>query len=185
MTLQNQHIRLKQAIKDLFLLSTILVIYGCATQVSSLNSYNGQQRKETNKCTVVRTALESKFSETINEFKDHIQGDSHVETLGTYENEEAAFDCMAVGAKTVLVLDRGVVSTSSTYVSGTTYSSYNPATNSYSTRSTSGHYVSSKTSAYIVVFFNENIPNFGNTYTLDDYKSWKSSQGIVGCEGCR
>lgn len=171
----------------IFLLITALFVSSCTPpyQVSALHSYNGPQAEETNKCVVARTALESKFSETINKYKDFIQGDSHVETTGSYENEEAAFDCMVVGAKSVLVLDRGVVSTSSAYVSGTTYSLYNAATNSYSVHSTPGYYVSSQTSAYVVVFFNKRIPNFGKIYTFDDYKSWKSYNGIAGCEGCR
>ena len=176
--------RAKQFIKAFFSLSVMAATSACTYQVSSLHSYNGPQYNESNKCIVARTALDSKFSTTINDFKDNIQGDSHVETEGTYENEEAAFDCMSVGAKTVLILDRGIISTNSTYISGSTYNTYNPSTNHYTTYSTPGYTVSSETSAYIIVFFNKKIPDLGNTITMDDYESWKKKNHISGCKGC-
>lgn len=180
------HSKKKQAIETLLFLSAFC-LFGCSYpyQVSSLHSYNGPRAKETNKCVVIRTALEQKFTATINEYDKYIQGDSHVETTGTYENIEAAFDCMLVGAKSVLVLERGVISTNSTYINGYTYHHYNSITNQYVAYTTPGYYVSSSTSAYIVVFFNKPLPNLGTTFTGSDYNSWAEQNNITGCQGCK
>lgn len=43
-------------------------------------------------------------------------GDSHVSTAGSYDVVEAAYDCMAIGAKSVLVLERGVVTISNSTI---------------------------------------------------------------------
>ena len=158
---------------------------GCGVQISALSSYNGSKKKASNKCLVARTALEQKFTTTINKYNESIQGDSHVATEGSYEDEEAAYDCMSVGAKSVLVLDRGVISSNTTYVNGTSSNIYNPSTNQYITYTSSGYLVSSSTSAYIVVFFDKEIPSFNDEITIDDYKSWKKRNGINwGCKGC-
>lgn len=157
---------------------------GCA-QISALHTYNGEQKQESNKCIVSRTALPTKFNATIDEFNEFIQGDSHVETNGSYENEEAAYDCMTIGAKSVLVLDRGIVSSSTTYVPGKTTTYYNSSTNQFTSHTSSGHYVSSNTSAYIVVFFSKDLPNSGETITKEDYTSWKRRNVIFTCDGCK
>ena len=164
--------------------SFIIYLSGCA-QVSALHAYNGQRKQESDKCTVTRTALATKFSSTIDEFNEFVQGDSHVETNGNYENEEAAYDCMTIGAKSVLILDRGIVSSSTTYVPGSTTTNYNPSTNQFSSQTSPGYYVSSNTSAYVVVFFNKDIPNSGETITKEDYKSWKRRNVIITCDGCK
>jgi len=170
--------------KIILVLIITVFLSGCAFQVSALSSYNGSEKKTSKKCLVARTALEQKFTKIINKYNESIQGDSHVATEGSYEDEEAAYDCMSVGAKSVLVLDRGVISSNTTYVNGTTSSIYNPTTNQYSTYSSSGYFVSSETSAYIVVFFDKEIPSFDDEITIDDYKSWKKRNLITGCKGC-
>ena len=178
----------KQAIKTLLFLFTF-ILFGCSqsclTQVSALHSYNGPRTKKSNQCVVIRTALEQKFTAIINEYDKFFQGDSHVETKGSYENIEAAYDCMLVGAKSVLIFERGVISTNSTYINGYTYHHYNPATNQYIAYTTPGDYVSSSTSAYVIAFFNEPIPNLGTTFTAGDYNSWTEQNNIKGCHGCK
>lgn len=160
------------------------ILSGCAVQVSALSSYNGSLRNPSNRCLVARTALEQKFTRTINKNNESIQGDSQIATGGSYENEEAAYDCMSVGAKSVLVLNRGIISSSTTYVNGTTSSTYNPTTNQYRTYTSPGYFISTNTSAYIVVFFDKEIPGFTTEITFDDYKSWKRRNLILGCDGC-
>lgn len=159
--------------KTTLFFSFTIYLSSCALQVSALDAYNGLRKQESNKCTVSRTAIPTKFTNTIDEFNEFIQGDSHVETKGSYENEEAAYDCMTIGAKSVLVLDRGVVSSSTAYVPGKTTTYYNPSTNQFTSYTSSGYYVSSNTSAYIVVFFNKDLPYPGESITKEDYKSWK------------
>ena len=151
---------------------------GCYhTQFSSLQSYNGPLSDHgTNQCFVAKTALDSKFTETINKYKDFIQGDSHIESESHYEIEEAAFDCMYVGAKSVMILERGVTSTNS----GTTFYTYKLSSGSSITHSNS-----SKNSAYTLVFFNKKIPEFGKMITMDEFNSWIKSNNIKSCEGCK
>ena len=163
--------------------SFTIFLSSCA-QISALYAYNGKQYQESDKCTVTRTALTTKFTSTIDKFNEFVQGDSHVETNGNYENEEAAYDCMTVGAKSVLVLDRGVISSSTTYVPGSTTTKYNPSTNQFTSQTSSGLYISSNTSAYVIVFFNKDLPNSGETITREDYKSWKRRNVIIMCDGC-
>ncbi|WP_407458422.1 hypothetical protein [Fibrobacter sp.] len=172
--------KIYRALFPVLILTVAGLLFGCApqTQLSSLQSYNGPLSTHgTNQCFVAKTALNTKFAETINEYKDFIQGDSHIETSGNYEIQEAAFDCMYVGAKSVLILDRGVSST----ISGSTAITYHyPSTNTSIT-----HTNSSAISAYTIVFFNKKIPEFGQMITMNDYESWKKSNRIKNCVGCK
>ena len=146
--MQPTHSKYFHYLASILTLAIASLFSGCApqTQVSSLYSYNGPLATHgTNQCFVTKTALDSKFAETINEYKDFIQGDSHIETAGRYEIEEAAFDCMYVGAKSVMILDRGVTSTNS----GTAFYTHK-TTNSSITYSLNP----SNNSAYTIVFFN-------------------------------
>ena len=185
---KKKHLSKIYTITTRFFILGIFLISGCAhqmTQISALRSYNGAQKKPNNQCIVVRTAIETKFTETIREYSDYMLGDSHIETKGQYENEEAAYDCMAIGAKSVLVLDRGVVSTSSAYVPGYTFGSYYPTSNFFWTYSTPGYYVSTQTSAYVVVFFDKIISKYGTKITAKEYNSWKEINNIAYCDGCK
>lgn len=160
------------------------MLAGCVSQVSSLQSYNGNWYEPENQCQVYRTSLGPKFYEIIQQYSEFVLGDSHVSTGGTYENMEAAYDCMTIGARSVVVLDRGVVSSSTSYVPGTTTYQYNPYSNTYNSFTTSGYYISNSTSAYVVVFLGKKIPKIGHTYTRDAYKEWKRANGIASCSGC-
>lgn len=161
-----------------------LFLSSCAVQVSALSAYNGPLYEPTNQCQVYRTSLEPRFYEIVQKYEAYMMGDSHVSTNGGYENEEAAYDCMEIGARSVVVLDRGVVASSSGYVPGTTTYNYNPYTNSVYSTHTPGYAYTQNTSAYVVVFFEKEIKKGGNIYTVDDYEDWRKSKGIVGCEGC-
>lgn len=173
--------KIYRALFPVLILTVAGLLFGCApqTQLSSLQSYNGPLSTHgTNQCFVAKTALDTKFAETINEYKDFIQGDSHIETAGRrYEIQEAAFDCMYVGAKSVLILDRGVTSTNSAGMAITNYSS---STNTSITLSNP-----SQNSAYTIVFFNKKIPEFGNMITMSDYESWKKANRMKNCVGCK
>lgn len=96
----------------------VLAIGGCAhgVQVSSLSSYNGPRLDGSEKCVVHRTSVESRFVELLKENEESLLGDSHVSTAGSYDVVEAAYDCMAIGAKSVLVLERGVVTISNSTI---------------------------------------------------------------------
>lgn len=167
-----------------FTIVTLFLVSGCVYQVSSLQSYNGSRYESENQCQVYRTSLEPKFYEIVQHYNEFILGDSHVSTGGTYENIEAAYDCMTIGAKSAVVLDRGVVSSSTSYVPGTTTYHYNPYSNTYNSFTTSGYFVSNSTSAYVVVFLGKTIPKIGHIYTRDAYKEWKRANGIASCSGC-
>jgi hypothetical protein len=173
--------KIYRALFPVLILTVAGLLFGCApqTQLSSLQSYNGPLSTHgTNQCFVAKTALDTKFAETINEYKDFIQGDSHIETAGRrYEIQEAAFDCMYVGAKSVLILDRGVTSTNS---GGMTITNYSSSTNTSITLSNP-----SQNSAYTIVFFNKKIPEFGNMITMSDYESWKKANRMKNCVGCK
>lgn len=161
-----------------------LLLSSCAVQVSALSSYNGPVREETKQCLVYRTSLESKFNEIVQRYEIYLQGDSRVSTSGNYLNPEAAYDCMKVGAKSVVVLDKGVVASSSGFVPGRVTYNYNSFTNSYSSFYTPGYAYTENTSGYVVAFFEKEITYGGTIYTMKDYESWEKSNGIAGCSGC-
>ncbi|MCQ2109754.1 MAG: hypothetical protein MJZ05_13455 [Fibrobacter sp.] len=166
-------------------LSVLMLLSGCIVyQVSALSDYNGPIYEPTEKCYVYRTSLESKFNEIVTRYDVYMLGDSHVATSGSYESIEAAYDCMTVGATSVLVLDRGVVASSSTYVPGTTNYNYNAFTNQMTSTTTPGYYISQNTSAFVVVFFGKELLYSGTSYTMKDYKSWKKRNGVTACSGC-
>lgn len=187
--MQPSHSKSFHYLASILILTIASFFSSCApqTQVSSLQSYNGPLSSHgTNQCFVTKTALDSKFTETINKYKDYIQGDSHIELAGRhYEIVEAAFDCMYVGAKSVMILDRGVTSTNSGSTF-TTFSSTNhyQSTNSSTTFSTT-YSNPSKNFAYTIVFFNKKIPEFGNMITMSDYESWKKANRMKNCIGCK
>lgn len=166
------------------LLCLTALFSGCVSQVSSLEHYNGNRYKEQDQCQVYSTSLEPKFYEIVQQYSEYILGDSHVSTEGSYENIEAAYDCMTIGAKSAVVLDRGVVSSSTNYVAGRTTYNYDSYSNTYSSTYTPGYFISKNTSAYVVVFFKKEIQNIGNVYTRAEYNKWKRGNGIVSCQGC-
>lgn len=102
-------------------------------------------------------------------------GDSHVSTAGSYDVVEAAYDCMAIGAKSVLVLERGVVTSTVSGAVSSNYKQLNYSLTGYSFRDVSG---------YIVVFFNKNIKEPGILVTIEDYKSWLRENRMAYCDGC-
>lgn len=161
-----------------------LVLSGCYSQVSSMSSFNGEKQKYTNQCQVVRTSLYQKFDKIVSDNQNIIQGDSHVETDGSYMNVEAAYDCMVAGAKSILVLERGVIATSTAHVGGRTTTYYNYQTNQAYTRTSPGYNINFQTSGYIVVFFKEELPESGTMVTWDDYKTWHRKHHILMCDGC-
>lgn len=147
---------------------------GCFnSQISSLQAYNGYLEKPTNKCQVIRTSLATTFVDAIKENKDAVLGDSQIETYGSYENAEAAFDCMAIGAKSVLILNKGIMSTStSTFYVQTGYV-YTPISE---TRQIAG---------YQIVFFNKELPMGSVSITEKNYSEWAKNSNIGSCLGCK
>ena len=167
-------------IRFLSILTCVALIFafdGCTygTQVSSLKSYNGPRLGGSEKCVVHRTSIESRFVEFFKENEENLLGDSHVSSAGSYDIIEAAYDCMTIGAKSVLVLERGVVSStiSSSVGSNSNQSLY--TVTSYGFRDVSG---------YIVVFFNKEIKEPGILVTIEDYKSWLRKNRMAYCDGC-
>lgn len=162
---------MKHLLFTLACFAALLALSGCAngTQVSSLRSYNGPRLGGSDKCLVYTTSVESWFEEILKENSGNLLGDSYVSTDYNYEVIEAAYDCMAIGAKSVLVLQRGVVASSV----GNSVSSNGMTT-----------YDSRKTSGYTVAFFNKNFPDFGVLVTIDDYKNWLNENRMTYCEGC-
>lgn len=160
---------------------SFLLMLGCAfggKQFSSLYTYNGKLRQDTDECLVVRTSLEQNFSNLFDTHKDSFMGDSRVETSETYLSVEAGFDCMAVGAKTAIVLDKGISHATSTYI---------PVSSVKTFQSTSyyGYTKDTEIRAYVIAFFKEKLPLQGLLVSQEKYESWKGENRIKECLGCR
>lgn len=146
-----------------FVIPSIFIFLGCllgcagTTQVSSLPSYNGLRIQHSDKCLVIKTSRAQKYSDIMKEYENLIMGDSHVEATRLYLDEEVAFDCMSVGAKSALVLDRGVIAselTSGYFSSGVAV------------------YDNTRMSGYQVVYFIKSIPVGGRLITKEEYNTW-------------
>lgn len=119
-----------------------------------------------------RTSLESKFNELLKENGEYLLGDSRVQTSVGFEEIEAAYDCMAIGAKSVMVLDKGVVASSSAVAVASSGGSVAKAS------------AQNNTARFELAFFKKRIPYNGLIYTEDYYQSWKKDRNVKECEGC-
>lgn len=167
------------------MLLTSCILLGCATQASSLRVYTGPWKKYTNQCSVSRTVLSQEFNAAVKKYNGFILGDSRVEAAGRYDSEAAAFDCMSIGANSVLVFERGAVGTVDVHYPGTSTTYFIPNAGEYYIMNSAGNDYSPISPAYIVVFFNKEIPDFEYKVTWDDYSAWKKQNYIKACAGCR
>ena len=151
---------------NIFLLLILLSFTGCyyRYQISSINHYNGNINNESNKCLVIRTSNNQIFNNIINSYNDKILGDSYVRTIYSYKDIEAGYDCMKLGASTVLVYDNENIALSE------------------ASKYLADDYTNKR--SYNIVFFDSHLPISGIEFTYSNYINWLNNNSIWQCYGC-
>lgn len=171
-------VRMKNFLLICFLACSFVFLGCTGTQISSLYTYNGKIKQRTFECLVVRTSIEPQFNDLFNQHKKNFMGDAKVEYKQRYTNNEVAYDCMEIGAKTAVVYDRGVVPSSAmeipvTYITGdrqAQHFEYSP---------------NEEVHNYLIAFFKKELPIQGSRVTYEKISAWRESNRIDKCVGCK
>ena len=123
----------------------------------------------TESCQVIRTSIGQVFAIVLDEGRTNIQGESRASTKGSYDDEEAAHDCMVLGAKSVVVFDQRYAPKSPNY--GVTVGNVTLLGNS-------------SAPGFLTVFFDKELPVKGRVISMDDYLNWAVKSWINNCRGC-